>query len=64
MNHIAQTTRKAAGGAAKLALVLGMLLIPMMTVQTVNAGSEYTIGQTQTMSNGAGLVLLMSLQRG
>jgi len=53
-----------AAGLARAALVAALLFMPAIAVQKVNAGAEQTIGTTQKMSNGAGLVLLMGLQRG
>jgi len=51
-------------GLARAALVAALLFAPAIAVQQVNAGSGQTVGQTQKMSNGAGLVLLIGLQRG
>jgi len=53
-----------AAGLARAALVVALLFAPAVAVHKVNAGTGQTIGETQKMSNGAGLVLLMGLQRG
>lgn len=53
-----------AAGLARVALVAALLFMPAIAVHKVNAGTGQTIGETQKMSNGAGLVLLMGLQRG
>jgi len=47
----------------KACLILAALAGPLMAVKAVNAGSEQTIGELPRMSSGAGLVLLVSLQR-
>lgn len=57
------TTKEMLRGGAKVALVLGVLFGPILAVQNVNASSSYQIGELQSMSNGAGLVLLVGLQR-
>ena len=58
--HTISQTFKA---SAKIALITAVLAAPVFAVQKVNAGTETLIGEAQTMSNGAGLVLLFGLQR-
>jgi hypothetical protein len=49
--------------AVKILLLTAVVTAPLLAVQQVNAGTATLIGETQTMSNGAGLVLLFGLQR-
>jgi len=48
---------------ARAALLAAAIVTPLLAVQNVNAGSETFIGETPTMSSGAGLVLLVGLRR-
>lgn len=48
---------------AKIALLAAVVAAPLFVVQKVNAGQSTFIGEAQTMSNGAGLVLVFGLQR-
>lgn len=47
----------------KVTLFVALLAAPLFAVQQVNAGTSTLIGETPTMSSGAGLVLLFGLQR-
>ncbi len=63
MKMTAHNTWQTFKAAAKILLLAAVVTAPLFAVQQVNAGSETLIGETQTMSNGAGLVLLFGLQR-
>lgn len=47
----------------RVLLLAAVLAGPIATIQSVQAGSTVTIEDSRSMSSGAGLVLLMSLQR-
>lgn len=63
MNTTAHMMWQTFTATAKIALVVGVIAAPLFAVQQVNAGTATLIGEAQTMSNGAGLVLLFGLQR-
>lgn len=63
MNTTARNFLRIFKATAKIALIAGVVAAPLFAVQQVNAGTETLIGEAQTMSNGAGLVLLFGLQR-
>jgi hypothetical protein len=63
MNKTASNIWQTLKAMAKVMLLVGVVVAPLFTVQQVNAGSSTLIGETPTMSNGAGLVLLFGLQR-
>lgn len=58
-HHIRHTLK----ATAKITLLAAVVAAPLFAVQQVNAGTDTLIGETPTMSNGAGLVLLFGLQR-
>jgi hypothetical protein len=49
--------------AGRVVMLTAIVAAPLFIVQKVNAGTDTLIGEAQTMSNGAGLVLLFGLQR-
>ncbi|MBO6719185.1 MAG: hypothetical protein JJ913_14605 [Rhizobiaceae bacterium] len=55
--------RQFTGTAIRAALIAAAVVTPLLAVQSVRAGNSQFIGETPTMSNGAGLVLFVSLQR-
>lgn len=63
MTVTANRTRRLLGTAIRAAFVAAVVVAPLMAVQGVRAGGSQFIGETQTMSNGAGLVIFVSLQR-
>jgi hypothetical protein len=50
--------------AARIAIALVALASPMAVVQAIEASPSGIIGEEITRTSGAGLVLLVSLQRG
>ncbi len=56
-------TRHFLGTFIRAALVAAAVAAPLMMVQGVRAGTSQFIGETPSMSNGAGLVIMVSLQR-
>lgn len=44
-------------------LLAAVICAPLLAVQNVNASTGTFIGEAPTMSNGAGLVLVMGLRR-
>lgn len=48
----------------RFALLVAALLAPLVAMQSVQAGSETFIEDSRKPSSGAGLVLVVSLQRG
>jgi hypothetical protein len=63
MTKTANKTRRILGTAIRAALVATAVAAPLMMVQGVRAGTSQFIGETPVMSNGAGLVLVVGLQR-
>lgn len=49
--------------AARVLLLATIIAAPLFAVEKVNAGTSPFIGEAPTMSNGAGLVLVLGLQR-
>lgn len=47
----------------RIALLTAALFAPLVVMQSVQAGSETIIEDKRPLSNGAGLVLLIGLQR-
>jgi len=58
--YIAQIIRRA---FARAVLFTGLLAVPLMAIPAVNAGSEVTIEAPAAKKMGAGLVIMVSLQR-
>lgn len=48
----------------RFALLAVMLLAPLAIMQSVQAGTGHTIEDNRKIASGAGLVLVVSLQRG
>lgn len=48
----------------RFALLIAVLFAPFMAMQSVRAGSDLLIEDSRTLSSGAGIVLLVGLQRG
>ena len=48
----------------RFALLAAMLLAPLMTMHVVQAGADNFIEDGRKLSSGAGLVLVVGLQRG
>ena len=48
----------------RFALLAAMLLAPLAIIQSVQAGTGYTIEDNRKLASGAGLVLFVGLQRG
>jgi hypothetical protein len=63
MNTTTRNIRQTLRASVKILLLAATVAAPLFAVQQVNAGTETLIGETPTMSNGAGLVLLFGLQR-
>ena len=51
------------GTFLRAALIATAVAAPLIAVQGVRAGTSQFIGETPSMSSGAGLVLMVSLQR-
>jgi len=47
----------------RIALLTAVLFAPLIAMQSVEASSRTIIGESRTLSSGAGLVLVISLQR-
>ncbi|MCB1453804.1 MAG: hypothetical protein KDJ43_09165 [Rhizobiaceae bacterium] len=60
---IANSHRRHLGTFLRAALIAAAVAAPMLAVQNVRAGTSQFIGETPSMSSGAGLVLMVSLQR-
>ena len=56
--------RGVAAALPRFALLLGVLFAPFVAMQTVQAGSDVLIEDSRKLSSGAGIVLLVGLQRG
>lgn len=63
MTRTAFNLRRLIGTAIRAGIVATVIVGPLMAVQRVNAGTSQFIGETPVMSNGAGLVIVASLQR-
>ena len=63
MKKTMKQSRRHLGTAIRAAMVAAVVVAPLMAVQSVRAGSSQFIGEAPVMSNGAGLVLFVSLQR-
>lgn len=48
----------------RFALLIAALFAPLVAMQTVQAGSDAFIEDSRKLPSGAGLVLVVSLQRG
>lgn len=48
----------------RFALLIAALFAPLVAMQTVQAGSDAFIEDSRKLSSGAGLILVVSLQRG
>ena len=51
-------------GLAALAVLVAALFAPIATIYSLQAGVESVIEDSRKMSSGAGLVLVIGLQRG
>lgn len=49
--------------SVRAALMTALVVTPLLAIQKVNAGTDTFIGEAPTMSNGAGLVLVVGLSR-
>lgn len=53
-----------ASALPRFALLAAALLAPLVAMQSVQAGADTFIEDSRKLSSGAGLVLVISLQRG
>ncbi|RIK87071.1 MAG: hypothetical protein DCC69_04880 [Hyphomicrobiales bacterium] len=53
-----------ASALPRFALLAAALLAPLVAMQSVQAGADAFIEDSRKLSSGAGLVLVISLQRG
>ena len=53
-----------AAALPRFALLLAVLFAPLIAMQSVQAGAETFIEDARTLSSGAGIVLVVGLQRG
>lgn len=60
---IRKTGRRILSNVVRGALFAAAIAAPLVAVQSVRANTDTFIGETPTMSNGVGLVLMVSLQR-
>ena len=56
--------RDVATALPRFALLLCVLFAPFVAMQSVQAGSDAVIEDSRKLSSGAGIVLLVGLQRG
>lgn len=63
MNMTARSNRRHLGTFFRALMIAAAVAAPMLAVQSVRAGSSQFIGETPSMSSGAGFVLMVSLQR-
>lgn len=47
----------------RIGILLGLLALPMLAMPAVNAGNQVTIEAPSLQKMGAGLVLMVSIQR-
>lgn len=64
MNRQPNPVRTTLRAVLRIAALASLLCAPLAAVKSVEASSRTVIGDMHTPSSGAGLVLLISLQRG
>lgn len=63
METLIHTMVEALRQGARIGLILAALFAPLAAAQSVDAGYGHRIGELPEMATGAGLVLLIGLQR-
>lgn len=64
MIHQTSTRSSVSVMLPRFAFLLAALFAPLVAMQAVQAGSDTFIEDSRKLSSGAGLVLVVSLQRG
>lgn len=64
MNPRARTRSDIAAALPRFAFLMAALFAPLMALQSVQAGADSFIEDSRKLSSGAGIVLVVGLQRG